>query len=104
MATDPNTQSLDDFRSDVQAWIAENLGPQAQLRSAVEEGLDAARRLPQLVERAERTLEAVASGGVKLDPGSLQALGESRGSGSGRLLPWGLCVLLAGLLLGMLIA
>jgi ubiquinone biosynthesis protein len=86
----------------IESWIAENLGPQAQLRSAVEEGLDAARRLPHLVERAERTLEAVTSGGVRLDASSLTALGERRGGGTGHLLPWGLCILLAGILLGVL--
>lgn len=86
----------------IERWMADNLGPQAQLRSAVEDGLDAARRLPNLVERAERTLEAVTSGGVKLDPASLAAIG-GRGSG-GRLLPWTLCALLAGLLLGVLLA
>ncbi len=52
----------------IEAWIAANLGPQAQLRSAVEDGLEVARRLPHLVERAERTLEAVANGGVRLHP------------------------------------
>ena len=42
----------------IAAWVAENLGPQAQLRSAVEDGLEAAAGCT-LVERAERTLDAL---------------------------------------------
>ena len=63
----------------IETWIAQNLGPQAQLRSAVEDGLEAARRLPHLVERAERTLEAVANGGIRLHPQSLDALAAGPG-------------------------
>jgi ubiquinone biosynthesis protein len=86
----------------IEDWIAENLGPQAQLRSVVEDGLEAARRLPHLVDRVERTLEAIAEGGLKLHPTSLAALLGRRGKGSGPL-PWMLCLILAGLVLGLLI-
>jgi len=84
----------------VEAWIAENLGPQAQLRTVVEDGIEAARRLPQLVERVEHTLEAAAHGGIKLHPSSLAAL---HGNRHGALLPWVLCALLAGALLVLII-
>jgi ubiquinone biosynthesis protein len=86
----------------IEAWIAENLGPQAQLRTVVEDGIEAARRLPQLVERVEHTLEAAANGGIKLHPTSLAALHSHRHAG--QLLPWVLCVLLAGALLVLIIA
>jgi ubiquinone biosynthesis protein len=87
----------------IETWMADNLGPQAQLRDAVEEGLETARRLPQLIERAERTLEAVANGGLRLDSSSLAALDGVRHGDRGRILPWSLCSLLAGLLLGLLL-
>jgi ubiquinone biosynthesis protein len=87
----------------IEAWMAENLGPQAQLRDAVEEGIGTARRLPQLIERAERTLEAVAGGGLRLDSSSLAALDDARHGAHGRVLPWSLCSLLAGFLLGLLL-
>jgi ubiquinone biosynthesis protein len=87
----------------IEAWIAENLGPQAQLRTAVEDGIEAARRLPHLVERAERTLDAFANGGIRLHPQSLTALAGRASRSSGRLLPWALCLLLSGLLLGILL-
>jgi len=86
----------------IESWIAANLGPQAQLRSAVEDGLEVARRLPQLVERGERILDSMASGGIRLDAQSLLAL-SGGGRSSGRLLPWALCVILALLLLGSLL-
>jgi ubiquinone biosynthesis protein len=86
----------------IEDWVAHNLGPQAQLRSAVEDGLDVARRLPHLVERVERTLEAVGEGGLKLHPTSLAALLGPRNRGAG-VLPWTLCLILAGLVLGLLL-
>ena len=82
----------------IEQWMAENLGPQAQLRIAVEDGLETARRLSQLLERAERTLEAVADGGVKLHPTSIEALGGRRSKGSA-VLPWMLCLVLGIILL-----
>jgi len=80
----------------IEAWIAENLGPQAQLRTAVEEGVEVARRLPQLVDRIEQVVE-VAAEGIRLHPASIAALiGQRAGA---QMLPWVLCVLLAGMLL-----
>jgi ubiquinone biosynthesis protein len=88
----------------IENWIAANLGPQAQLRSAVEDGLETARRLPHLLERSERILDSVANGGLRLHPQSLEALTDGRRRPSGRLLlPWALCLVLSGLVLGMLL-
>jgi ubiquinone biosynthesis protein len=87
----------------IEAWIAANLGPQAQLRSAVEDGLEVARRLPQLVDRAERTLEALANGGIKLHPASLDVLATRQATSSAQLLPWALCLILTGVLLAVLL-
>jgi ubiquinone biosynthesis protein len=87
----------------IEGWIADNLGPQAQLRSAVEEGLETVRRLPHLVERGERVLDAVAGGGILVDPRSLELLAGRSSRTSDRLLPWALCLLLGGLVLGLLL-
>ena len=54
-----------------------------------------------LIERAERTLDAFANGGIRLHPQSLTALTGRASRSSGRLLPWALCLLLSGLLLGI---
>jgi ubiquinone biosynthesis protein len=86
----------------IERWMAENLGPQAQIRTAVEDGLEVARRLPHLLERAERMADALADGGLKLHPASLAALMGRRPRPPG-LLPWALCLALAGILLGVLL-
>jgi ubiquinone biosynthesis protein len=85
----------------IEAWMEENLGPQAQLRTAVEDGLETARRLAQLFERAERMLEAVADG-FRLHPTALAAL-SGRRSIRGLVLPWVLCLILAGIVLTLLL-
>ena len=41
----------------VEQWMRENLGPEARIRGAAEEGLEALRRLPRLVVRAETWLD-----------------------------------------------
>ena len=87
----------------IESWIVENLGPQAQLRSAVEEGLETVRRLPHLVERGERVLDAVADGGILVNPRSLELLAARPARSPERLLPWALCLLLGGLVLGLLL-
>jgi ubiquinone biosynthesis protein len=86
----------------IEHWMAENLGPQAQLRTAVEDGLEVARRLPHLLERAERLADGLSEGGLKLHPASLAALIGRRARPAG-LLPWALCLGLAGILVGMLL-
>jgi ubiquinone biosynthesis protein len=83
----------------VEAWMVEHLGPEAQLRTALADGIGTIRRLPHLVERAERALESVLEGGVKLDP---RTFSQGNGSRTERALWIGL-VLLAGMALGMII-
>src|SRR5690606_31919051 len=84
----------------IEDWMTENLGPQAQIRSAVEDGVETARRFVHLIERAERTLHALGEEGLKLHPATLAAL---RGRRRGGALPWILCLILAGLALGLLL-
>ncbi|MGH6942638.1 MAG: 2-polyprenylphenol 6-hydroxylase [Geminicoccaceae bacterium] len=87
----------------IEVWMAEHLGPQAQIRVAVEDGLEVARRLPLLVERIERTLDSLTDGGLRIHPSSLLALVAQRSGASGRVLPWTLCAVLLVLLLGVLL-
>ena len=81
----------------IEEWMAANLGPEARIRGALEEGVEAVRRLPQLLARAEDTLESVATHGIRLDPA---ALGRRQASAPGVFL-WALCLLLIGLPLGV---
>jgi ubiquinone biosynthesis protein len=87
----------------IEAWMTENLGPQAQLRTAVEDGLETARRFSHLLERAERTLEVVADGGIRLHPTSIDALSGRRSKARAGVLPWVLCLILAGIVLGWML-
>jgi ubiquinone biosynthesis protein len=61
----------------IERWVRENLGPEARLREAVRDSLDVARRIPSVVARAERALEAL-EGGVKLDAETAKALSGRR--------------------------
>lgn len=88
----------------VEYWILDNLGPEARIRNVVEEGLGAARRLPQLIERAERTLEAVAEGRLPADPLRGPSPANSALGAAGSMLPWALCCVLGGILLGVLLS
>jgi ubiquinone biosynthesis protein len=87
----------------IEDWMAENLGPQAQLRTAVEDGLETARRLSHLLERAERTLELVSDCGIRLHPTSLAALSGRRSKSRDGRLPWVLCLILAGIVLALML-
>ncbi|MEZ5932743.1 MAG: 2-polyprenylphenol 6-hydroxylase [Alphaproteobacteria bacterium] len=82
----------------IESWMIDNLGPQAQIRTVIEDGVETLRRLPHLIERAERALESALDDGVKLDAGALQG-------GQSSLVPIGWAVLLvtAGVILGALL-
>ncbi|MDH3663111.1 MAG: 2-polyprenylphenol 6-hydroxylase [Alphaproteobacteria bacterium] len=82
----------------IEAWMIDNLGPQAQLRTVIDDGVETLRRLPHLIERAERALESALDDGVKLDAGAWQG-------GRNNMAPIGWVVLLvtAGVILGALI-
>jgi ubiquinone biosynthesis protein len=102
-ALNPNINMWQLAQPLIEGWMAENLGPQAQLRTALENGLETARRLSHLIERADRTLDVMAEGGVRLHPTTIAALRAPRHRGGGSLLAWGLCLILAGLALGLLL-
>jgi ubiquinone biosynthesis protein len=73
----------------VEAWMRDNLGPEAQLKEAVAEGVQTLRRLPATLGRIERLLE----------PSAARPSGEAGALPAGRL---GLLLAAAlGLLLGL---
>ena len=79
----------------IESWMIDNLGPQAQLRTLLDDGIETVRRLPHLIERAERALESALDDGVKLDAGAWKG-------GQSGLAPIGWAVLLvtAGIIIG----
>jgi ubiquinone biosynthesis protein len=86
----------------VETWIVQNLGPQAQLRSVVEEGLETARRLPALIERAEHILEGAAMDGRVAVAARIENRRRTPGTAA-TALAWATCTFLIGLLLGLLL-
>ena len=62
----------------IENWVGEHLGADARLRDAIEDGLAAAQRLPQLVRDAQAALAAVAEGGVRLHPETVAALAAAQ--------------------------
>ena len=66
----------------IEDWMLENRGPAARVRVAAEGVLGRLEELPKLVGNFEKAVAMLASGGVKLHPDSLTALG------AGRHRPW----------------
>jgi ubiquinone biosynthesis protein len=97
-ALNPNLNMWQLAQPLIQEWMVANLGPQAQMRHAVEDGFNAMRRLPQLIERAELALGTALDGGVKLDTTSMRHGGNGW---SAPQLPWVLALLAIGLALGL---
>jgi len=82
----------------IEDWMRETLGPQAKVRDATTSMLKSVERLPAILQHAERAAEMMASGGLKLHPDTVAAMGR-RGNGrrNGLLpgwLPWALVVVL----------
>jgi ubiquinone biosynthesis protein len=69
----------------IEAWMLENRGPAARARVAAEEVLARIEELPAFVGNLERAAAMIASGGVRLHPESISALGGGRG---GSWWPW----------------
>lgn len=81
----------------IETWMIDNLGPQTQIKTLIDDGVETLRRMPHLIERAERALEAALDDGVKLDAANL---GQGRGvtlSQAG----WIFLVFAVGLIIGL---
>jgi ubiquinone biosynthesis protein len=84
----------------IESWMIDNLGPQAQIRTVIDDGIETLRRLPHLIERAERALEATLDHGVKLDTVALGQEQRVTRSQAG----WALILFVTGLVLGVMIS
>jgi ubiquinone biosynthesis protein len=94
----PNVNMWELAQPLIEAWMVDNLGPQAQIRTVIDDGVETLRRLPHLIERAERALESVLDDGVKLDAGAWRS-SQSQAAPIG----WAVLLLTAGLVLGVLL-
>ena len=65
-------------RPTIEAWMKDNLGPEARLRDAAGGASGLVRRLPGLVAQAESAARAIVEDGVKLNPESTRLLESDR--------------------------
>jgi ubiquinone biosynthesis protein len=63
----------------VQAWLADNMGPDAYLRESAEAALSILRSMPLIAEELERRADALTADGVRLHPDSTRQIGETQG-------------------------
>ena len=84
----------------IETWMAENRGPQAQLRDAAERMAETVRRLPDLADG----LAAMAGrDGLRLHPDTVAAITAPRRAAGRTRWAWLIAAALGGLLLGLLI-
>lgn len=79
----------------IEAWMRANLGPEARIRDAVEQGVLALRKLPAVVQGLESALSQFDEQGLKLHPDTVRQLrGERSATPSGGA-PWALMAWIA---------
>ncbi|MTJ82517.1 MAG: 2-polyprenylphenol 6-hydroxylase [Telmatospirillum sp.] len=83
----------------IEQWMADNLGPQARLKESAGVVLASLESLPRLISHAEKTVEALRQGGIRLHPDTLKSLEPKRSGLFPNWLPWALVVVLAAALL-----
>ncbi|HIJ39237.1 MAG TPA: 2-polyprenylphenol 6-hydroxylase [Rhodospirillaceae bacterium] len=96
---DPRINMWQLARPLIEEWMIGNLGPQARVRESVGALVASLESLPRLVQQAEKTVEALRSGGLRLHSDSLKGMGNSRQNGIfPAWVPWVLVVVLGVLL------
>ncbi len=97
---DPKLNIWEAARPTLEEWARETLSPGARLRESLSEAAGAARRLPDLVARAEAAASVMTADGLKLHPESARAIAaeQARHRRPLHILLWIAVVLLAVLL------
>jgi ubiquinone biosynthesis protein len=83
----------------IQDWVADNLGPQAQLKDTIAEISQTMIKLPGVVAAAERTANVLSEGRVRLHPESIELLLGVRSGGISSWMPWLIAAVLAVILI-----
>lgn len=71
----------------IEAWMRANLGPEARIKDAVQQTLEAVRKLPAVVQGLESALSQFDEQGLKLHPDTVRQLRGERQGGSAGALP-----------------
>jgi len=83
----------------MEAWMRDNLGPEARVRDTISGISDAAQRLPRMLDGIEESASMISSGRVKLHPDTIRSLREDPGSQS-FFNPW---LIISLLLIGLML-
>ncbi len=86
----------------IEDWVVENMGPEARARDAVSDVAHWLERLPALVADMEESVGALAHGGLRLHPDSVQALVSAQRKGRWQWPLWAGAALVAGLIFASL--
>jgi len=98
----PNVNMWELARPLIEAWMRENRGPEARAARASADVLRGIERLPSLVRAADRMLEHLDEGGLKLHPETVRRM--AREQARARRSAWPIwAALIAGLLAGTLL-
>jgi ubiquinone biosynthesis protein len=98
---DPQINMWQLARPLIEQWMANNLGPQARVMESMGSVFASLESLPRLVANAEKTVEALRHGGLKLHSESVRSI-QQNGRAHGILptwMPWVLVAVLGFLLL-----
>ncbi|MGQ9368150.1 2-polyprenylphenol 6-hydroxylase [Azospirillum sp. ST 5-10] len=97
----PNVNMWELARPLIEEWMRENRGPEAQILDDLGAAVRTLRRIPALVDEAERVAARMAGGGIRLHPDSIGAIVDARTRRRrAELIPvWGAIVFLALLVL-----
>lgn len=79
----------------IEEWMRENLGPEAKIRDTVQGLLQAAERLPRVLEDLEEGAARLADGRVQLDPATVRLLRDGDGPPATPKLLWVVVAILA---------
>lgn len=79
----------------IEAWMRANLGPEARIKDAAAQTLDALRKLPAVVQGLESALSQFDEQGLKLHPDTVRQLRGER-QGGGRASPLAVVALVVG--------
>jgi ubiquinone biosynthesis protein len=96
LAPDVNMWEL--ARPLIESWMTSHLGPAARVKDSVVSIISTIERLPRLMADAERTVEVLRNGGLKLDDESVRNMGRNGRGIFPAWLPWVLVVVLVYLL------
>lgn len=82
----------------IERWMLQHFNPATRMRNSLGSFITTMESLPRLVAHAEQTVEALRSGGIKLNSDSLNGMAAKRRGLFPAWLPWVLVVILAILL------